>query len=142
MTTFQLRSVRRVGRALLVAPLLLVGQSCTELTETPHDALTPENAFKTDAELLAGVAGVYAALRPIDQEAGRFVGLEDLTTDVLIVPTRGSDWDDGGQWLDMHRQTYTANSAGTLAFLNGSWNDKFSGIAKANLMIEIGRAHV
>jgi starch-binding outer membrane protein, SusD/RagB family len=137
MTTFQLRSVRRVGRALLVAPLLLVGQSCTELTETPHDALTPENAFKTDAELLAGVAAVYAALRPIDQEAGRFVGLEDLTTDVLIVPTRGSDWDDGGQWLDMHRQTYTANSAGTLAFLNGSWNDKFSGIAKANLMIDV-----
>ncbi len=137
MTTFQLRSVRRVGRALLVAPLLLVGQSCTELTETPHDALTPENAFKTDAELLAGVAGVYAALRPIDQEAGRFVGLEDLTTDVLIVPTRGQDWDDGGQWLDMHRQTYTANSAGTLNFLNGSWNDKFSGIAKANLMIDV-----
>lgn len=137
MMTLQLQSVRRVGRALLIAPLLLVGQNCTELTETPHDALTPENAFKTDAEILAGVAGVYAALRPLDQEAGRFVGLEDLTTDVLIVPTRGSDWYDNGQWLDMHRQTWTANSAGTLAFLSGSWNDPFSGIAKANLMIDV-----
>jgi len=137
MTTLQLQPVRRVGRALLIAALLLVGSNCTELTETPHDALTPENAFKTEAEILAGVAGVYAALRPLDQEAGRFVGLEDLTTDVLIVPTRGSDWDDNGIWLDMHRQTYTANSAGTLAFLTGAWNDPFSGIAKANLMIDV-----
>src|SRR5688572_19646130 len=99
MMTLQLQSVRRVGRALLIAPLLLVGQNCTELTETPHDALTPENAFKTGAELLAGVAGVYAAMRILDQEAGRFVGLEDLTTGVLVVPTRGSDWYDNGQWL-------------------------------------------
>ena len=137
MMTLQLQTVRRVGRALLVAPMLLVGSNCTDLTETPHDALTPETAFKTEAEILAGVAGVYAALRPLEQEAGRFFGLEDLTTDVLIVPTRGSDWYDNGQWLDMHRQTWTANSAGTLAFLTGSWNDPFSGIAKANLMIDV-----
>lgn len=138
MTTFQLRTVGRVGRALLVAPFFLVGQSCTELSETPHDALTPENAFKTEAELLAGVAAVYANLRIIDQEAGGgYIAQSDLTADVLIVPTRGSDWYDNGQWLDMHRQTWTANSSGTLAFLNGVWTSMFSGIAKANLMIDV-----
>src|SRR5436309_273759 len=56
MTTFPTKSVRRIGlRALLVAPLLLLGQNCTKLTEVPHDALTPDNAFHTDAELLGGV---------------------------------------------------------------------------------------
>ena len=134
MMTFQLRSVRRVGRALLAAPLLLVG-NCTELTETPHDALTPENAFQTEAEILAGVAAVYAQLRPTEWVG--YITLQDLTTDVSIVPTRGSDWYDNGQWLDFHRQTYTPNSAGTLAFLTGAWNDSFSGIAKANLLIDV-----
>ncbi len=135
MMKVQLPWLRRVGRVLMVAPMLLVGQSCTELTETPHDALTPENAFKTDVEILAGVAAVYAQLRATEWVG--YVTLQDLTTDVSIVPTRGSDWYDNGQWLDLHRQTYTANSSGTLAFLTGAWNDNFSGIAKANLMIDV-----
>jgi len=128
-------SLRRVGRALLVAPLLFVGSTCTSLTEVPHDALTPDNAFKTEAELLAGVAAVYANLRATEWVG--YITLQDITTDVSIVPTRGSDWYDNGQWLDLHRQTYTPNSAGTLAFLNGAWNDPFAGIAKANLMIDV-----
>ena len=135
MMTLQLQSVRRVVRALLVAPFVLIGSNCTELTETPHDALTPENAFKTDAEILAGVAAVYAQLRSTEWVG--YITLQDLTTDVSIVPTRGSDWYDNGQWLDLHRQTYTANSSGTLAFLAGAWNDQFSGIAKANLMLDV-----
>jgi starch-binding outer membrane protein, SusD/RagB family len=135
MTTLQLQSIRRVGLTLLLAPLLVAGQGCTDLTETPHDALTPETAFKTPTEVLAGVAGVYAQLRPIEWVG--YITLQDITTDVSIVPTRGSDWYDNGQWLDLHRQTWTANSAGTLAFVNGSWNDLFSGVAKANLMIEV-----
>jgi hypothetical protein len=134
MTTLQLQSVRRVGLALLLAPVLVVGQSCTDLTETPHDALTPETAFKTPTEVLAGVAGVYAQLRPAEWVG--YVTIQDLTTDVSIVPTRGSDWYDNGQWLDLHRQTWTANSAGS-GFLNGAWTDLFNGVAKANLMIEV-----
>jgi starch-binding outer membrane protein, SusD/RagB family len=132
MTTFQLRSVRRIARALLLAPLLVVGQTCTELTETPHDALTE---IKSEQEVLAGVVSVYAQLRPTEWVG--YITLQDLTTDVSIVPIRGSDWNDNGQWLDLHRQTYTSNSSGTLAFLNGAWNDSFSGIAKANLMIDV-----
>jgi hypothetical protein len=136
MTTHAKKALRWTGlRALLVAPLLLIGQNCTKLTEVPHDALTTSNAFHTDAELLAGVAGVYAQLRAVEWVG--FITLEDLTTDVSIVPTRGSDWYDNGQWLDLHRQTWTASSAGTLAFVNGAWNDLFSGVAKANLMIDV-----
>src|SRR3954447_13996819 len=127
------------GRALLcllsASTLLVLAQNCTSLTETPHDALTPETAFKTDAEVLAGVAGVYAGLRPVEWVG--YLTLEDLTTDAAIVPTRGNDWYDNGQWLDLHRQTWTANSSGTLAFLNGAWNDLFGAIAKENLMIGV-----
>ena len=135
MTTLKLQSLRRIGRALLLAPLVVVAQSCTELTETPHDALTPENAFKTEAELLAGVAGVYASLRSTEWVG--YITLQDLTTDVSIVPTRGSDWYDNGRWLEIHRQTWTANSGSALDDMNGAWNNLFSGIAKANLMIDV-----
>src|SRR5215831_9412860 len=135
MRKFSIRVLRFGLRALLVAPVFFVGETCTKLTEVPHDALTPTTAFHTDAEVLAGVAGVYAQLRAIEWVG--FITLEDLTTPDAIVPTRGSDWYDNGQWLDLHRQTWTANSSGTLAFVNGAWNDIFGAVAKANLMIDV-----
>jgi len=114
---------------------MVAGGSCTKLTEVPHDALTTENAFRSNAEILAGVAGVYSTLRAVEWVG--YITIQDLTTDVAIVPTRGSDWYDNGQWLDLHRQTWTANSSGTLAFVNGAWNDIFGSVAKANLMIDV-----
>jgi hypothetical protein len=135
MSALLSKSTRPMRLSFLLAPVLLLGVNCTSLTEVPHDALTPEIAFKTDAEILAGVAGVYAGLRAVE-----WVGyeiLQDITTDVSIVPTRGNDWYDNGQWLDLHRQTWTANSAGTLAFVDGAWNDLFGGVAKSNLMIDV-----
>ncbi len=119
-------------RALFVVPLLIVGQSCTDLTEVPQDALTPKNAFHTDAEVLAGVAGVYANLRDIE-----FWELNEVTTDEAIVPTRGNDWYDNGTWLELHRQTWTASSGTALGNMNNAWNNLFSGVAKANLMIDV-----
>jgi hypothetical protein len=129
------RVARRFAWALAVPALLTASGSCTKLTENPHDALTPDNAFHSQSEILAGVAGVYSTLRAVEWVG--YVTLEELTTDMSIVPTRGSDWYDNGQWLDLHRQTYTANSAGTLAFANGAWNDMFGAVAKANLMIGV-----
>lgn len=135
MTTFKLQSLRRVGRALLLVPLFVVSPTCTSLTEVPPDALTK---IESDAEVLAGVVSVYAQMRPMDQEAGGgYIGLQDITTDVMIVPTRGSDWYDNGTWLEIHRQTWAANSGSALGAMNFAWNNLFSGIAKANLMIDV-----
>ena len=137
MSRISPKSVLRFGlRVMLLVPVFIVGETCTKLTEVPHDALTPANAFHTDAEVLAGVAGVYAQMRSAESN-GEFAAMEDLSTDVLVVPTRGTDWNDGGQWLDIHRQTWRPNSPGARSFLTGTWNDLFSGVAKANLMIDV-----
>src|SRR5256885_16802817 len=112
MRNFLSRSALRFGlRSLLLLPVFFVGETCTKLTEVPHDALTPTTAFHTDQEILAGLAGVYAQLRPAEDN-GHFSAMEELSTDVLIVPTRGSDWYDNGQWLDIPQQIWNANSAG------------------------------
>ena len=43
MITLKAQMVRRIGRGLLMVPVFVIGQTCTELTEIPHDALTPDN---------------------------------------------------------------------------------------------------
>src|SRR5262245_12442593 len=135
MTFFLSKSIRQIGRgAMLVALVALPPLACTDLTEVPNDALTPENAFRTDAEIVAGIASVYARLR---DPLGDYLNLSEITTDEMVVPTRGSDWFDNGRWLEIHRQTWTANSGSALDDMNGAWNDAFSGVAKANPMIEV-----
>ncbi len=135
MKTSLAKSIRRVTVSLLLAvPTLTLLPGCTDLTEVPKDALTPDNAFKTETEVLAGVASVYAGLRGT---MWGYYNLSEITTDEMIVPTRGQDWFDNGRWLEIHKQAWTANSGSALDDMNGTWNDLFSGVARANLMISV-----
>ena len=135
MTPFLSRSIRQISRGVVYAALVIVPPlACTDLTEVPNDALTPSNAFKTDAEILAGIASVYARLR---NPLWGYYNLSEITTDEMVVPTRGSDWFDNGRWLEIHRQTWSASSGSALDDMNGIWNDLFSGVARANLMIDV-----
>src|SRR5213596_490577 len=124
-----------IGAVGLLGLLLVPLQGCTNLDETPTSQITPGNFFRTEAEVLAGLAGVYAQLRSTAPE-GSIYDASEVSTDEIVVPTRGSDWYDNGTWLESHRQTYSANSPGTLTFLNNAWNSPFAGIARANVLLE------
>jgi starch-binding outer membrane protein, SusD/RagB family len=114
--------------------LLLPVQACTDLTENPPSLITSANFFHNEAEVLAALAGVYAQLRSTAPE-GSVYDANEVTTDEIVVPTRGSDWYDGGQWIDLHNQTWTPASAATRSFFNGSWNTAYTGVARANLFL-------
>jgi len=121
-------------RALYLVPALTIFSSCTNLTEVPQDALTPTTAFRNEAEVLAGVASVYASLRGTEWE---YINLSEISTDEIIVPTRGQDWYDNGRWLEIHKHTWTGNSGSALEDMNGAWNNLFAGVARSNLMIDV-----
>ena len=123
-----------LGVLLLCGPAPIIFSGCTNLTEVPQDALTPTNAFHTDAEVLAGVASVYANLRTTMDDR---YNLSEITTDEIIVPTRGQDWYDNGRWLEIFKHNWTANSGSALADMNGAWSNLFAGVARANLMIDV-----
>jgi hypothetical protein len=130
---------RSIGRMtlsvlLLCGPAPIIFSGCTNLTEVPQDALTPTNAFHTDAEVLAGVASVYANLRTTMDDR---YNLSEVTTDEIIVPTRGQDWYDNGRWLEIFKHNWNANSGSALADMNGAWSNLFAGVARANLMIDV-----
>jgi hypothetical protein len=107
-------------------------QGCTDLTETPSSAITPENFYRNEAEVLGGLAGVYAQLRSTLDD---YWNATEVSSDEIVVPTRGSDWLDGGQWLELKRHTWRASSA-SIGFMNGAWNVSFTGIARANVLLE------
>ncbi len=123
-----------LGAAGLAALLLLPVQGCTDLTENPPSLITSSNFFHNEAEVLAGLAGVYAQLRSTAPEGGLY-DANEVSTDEIVVPTRGQDWYDNGQWIDLHNQTWTPTSAASLNFFNGAWNTSYTGVARANLFL-------
>jgi hypothetical protein len=119
--------------ALLAVPLLLVAPACTDLDETPVSAITPENFFKNEGEVLSALAGVYAQLRPT---LWSYYNLSQVTSDENIVPTRGQDWYDNGRWLELDKQAWAANSPSALDDINAGWVDAFTGVVRANALLE------
>jgi len=116
---------------LLVSPALGF-VACTDLTESPTSAIAPENFYSTEAEVLGGLASVYAQLR---QVTNAYYDVSEVSSDEYIVPTRGTDWYDGGKWLDHDRQTWGPDSPGS-GDLNGAWSALFGGVARANGALE------
>jgi len=116
---------------LLLAPI----QGCTDLTETPPSQITKGNFFRSEGEVLAALAGVYHPLIGTTGE-GDYWGSSEVSTDEIVVPTRGQDWYDNGSWLDLHRQTWTATSSATLSYFNNAWNNAFGGVARANVLLD------
>jgi len=124
-----------IGAVGLCTLLLVPLQGCTDLTETPISSVTPSQFFHTEGEVLSALAGVYAGLRNTVSEA-EYWGVSEVSSDEIVVPTRGSDWFDNGTWLETHRQTWSANSPATLSFLNNAWNTSYAGIARANVLLD------
>jgi hypothetical protein len=123
-----------IGAVALLTLVLVPMQGCTDLSETPISSITPSNFFHTEREVLAALAGIYAGLRNTPGD-GEYWGISEVSTDEMVVPTRGSDWFDNGVWLELHRQTWSANSPSTLSFLNNAWNTAYAGIARANVLV-------
>ena len=127
------KTIRVLGLSSLVLLSMVPVQACTDLSETPSSSITPENFYRNEADVLGGLASVYAQLRGTLDD---YWYATEVSSDEMVVPTRGSDWYDNGQWLELKRQNWTASSPSTLAFMNGSWNTPFIGIARANVLLD------
>jgi len=123
----------RLSTLLALSALPLLG--CTDLTETPKSNITPGNFYRNEAEVLGGVASVYAMTRN-DGTLWGYYNISEISTDEMIVPTRGQDWFDNGRWLEIHRQTWQAASPAGLDDINRIWVDSYKGVARANVVLD------
>lgn len=122
---------KSIGAAGVFA-MLLLSPACTDLTEVPTSSIGAADFYGNETEVISGLASVYAQLRSTLDD---YYDLSEISTDEMIVPTRGQDWYDNGQWIDVHRQTWTANSPAAGSLINGAWVNLFQGVARANIVL-------
>ncbi|MEO8193698.1 MAG: RagB/SusD family nutrient uptake outer membrane protein [Gemmatimonadales bacterium] len=117
---------------LLLSPALGLVQGCTDLTESPTSSIAPENFYRNEEEVIGGLASVYAQLRQVTE---CYYFLTELSSDEIIIPTRGTDWYDNYRFIENDQQAWGANSAAGLNDVNCAWNAMFGGVARANVAL-------
>lgn len=115
--------------------------SCTDLDEKLYDKVTTDDYGKTAAEIQTIVGGAYATLRGFnDSDKGGTISfptceyvffLEECASDEATIPTRGTDWYDGGRYQQIQYHTWNANNIMILS----AWKYCYQGIANVNSII-------
>ncbi|MBT28865.1 MAG: RagB/SusD family nutrient uptake outer membrane protein [Thalassobius sp.] len=117
----------KYNRSLLYAlttTVLLMFTQCTDLEEEVLDEVLGGESANIESTL----AAAYDRLGD-----GTFVNntdvlaLQEYTTDVALLPTRGSDWGDGGKHREMHEFTWTPSSSNVAS----SWDKLTNGITRS-----------
>lgn len=115
-----------ISKSTLLLICALFFAAC-EIEEEIEDELTEAEVFATPGGAQQLVAPVYASLRDLMKQDGVF-GVNEHTSDELLGPTRGTDWDDNGVWRVLHTHTWDANNL----FIRTSWQDLNRGVSRAN----------
>ncbi|WP_319590798.1 RagB/SusD family nutrient uptake outer membrane protein [uncultured Draconibacterium sp.] len=88
--------------------ITVMGIGCTDLDETLEDRLTKDQV--TAANVSDLLTELYKTLNDVDGSGADIVF--EHTTDILIAPTRGGDWDDNGAWRALHQHKWDSEHSG------------------------------
>ena len=99
------------------ATLFLI--SCTKLNEKLEGQLLESQLAGGSSNATALLNSVYGSMRGPFQDQGNVWALWEMTTDELIGPTRGGDWDDNGAWRVLHNHRFDGDNAHVRDVWNG-----------------------
>jgi hypothetical protein len=118
-------------KTLIVAlGFFIVMPACTDLEEEVFDAVTADNFFQTEEELISALGAAYTSLYGYMGNTNMF-GAQEVSGDAVTVPTRGPDWGDGGHWVRLHTGNWNAEDP----TINSTWNFLFGGVNACNRLI-------
>ncbi len=104
--------------------------SCTNLDEELYSDVTADNFFKTEDEFIAALGQAYSSLGGIGNHSGLW-SINEISSDELVVSTKGGDWYDGGVLLQLHEHKFAPDNG----FFNNAWNFLYGGINTCNRLI-------
>jgi len=117
---------------IIMGTMLVAGVSCTKLTETDllYDKVDGDKFGKTDLELSSLVGAAYSNLAGVGGN-NHYIPLNEVTTDEMIVPTRGADWGDGGHWVRLKTHSYNSNDP----LPGNGWSFCYTGVSTCNRLL-------
>ncbi|WP_116788301.1 RagB/SusD family nutrient uptake outer membrane protein [Flavobacterium psychrotrophum] len=109
-----------------IAAVALAG--CTSLEEQFLDEKPSDQASSP----VGALAAAYDRLGDgTFTSTGGLFAMQEMASDIALLPTRGSDWGDGGKWRAMHEFTWATDNA----VVTDNWTRLNDGITKSLIAI-------
>ncbi|WP_276381237.1 RagB/SusD family nutrient uptake outer membrane protein [Flavobacterium sp. H4147] len=116
-------------KILTLFSFIFLLSSCTDLDEVVLDEVLGSDA----SDPAGSLAAAYDRLGDgTFTDHGAVFAMQEYTTDEAILPTRGSDWGDGGKWRDMHEFTWSSSNA----IIVNNWDLLTNGITRSLTAIQ------
>ena len=104
---------------ILATSLTVVFGSCTKLDEKLQGEFNPAETGAGSANVNALLVSAYNSFRSMYQDQGNIWALDEMSTDALLGPTRGGDWDDNGAWRVLHTHRFDGDNAHVVDVFTG-----------------------
>ncbi len=119
----------KIIKIFRILPVLLVLVSCTDLEEK---LLDEELSTETPSSENALAAAYNNIISDVFVDHAHLWGLQEYSTDEALLPTRGSDWGDGGKYRTIQEFTWGSDAS----LVDGNWSSLTSGITNSLTAIE------
>ena len=119
-------------KIIIAISILAILSSCdldTKLySDLPSDVF-PENEGQQESLKLSA----YNKTTNLLDDWGWWLYMQEVSSDVLVFPQRGTDWEDGGKWRVLNRHLWNSQTLG----VEGMWFHLFEGVGRCNYALEL-----
>ena len=113
---------KQIKFSILLFSASLALFSCTDLEIEETDSILAEGFNGSSSEEAnSSLNDMYNSLTDYIGTQESLYSLSEVTTDALLIPTRGSDWGDNGLWRQMHQHSWNADHRFITNVFN-NWN--------------------
>ncbi|MGB3607575.1 MAG: RagB/SusD family nutrient uptake outer membrane protein [Psychroserpens sp.] len=125
--------MKNILRAIILSVVTL-SVSCTDLEIEQTDSFFDENLSGEfqGVDPSASLEGLYNDFRGQIQGQEGLYALNEVSSDELLVPTRGTDWGDNGVWRNLHDHNWNPLHRDVKA----TWNSFNQNVYRATLIID------
>jgi starch-binding outer membrane protein, SusD/RagB family len=131
-----MRDMMRVMNKRIVALTLFVilATACEAPDQKIFDEIDRDFALSsTDPTVLASfAASAYTPLNGTWGGHNSLWSLHEVSSDEMVITQKGADWEDGGQWIRVHRHEYQP----TEESINNGWAYCYSAIGNINNLLK------
>jgi hypothetical protein len=126
--------MKHIKILLSAAVAIIAISSCTKLDVPVESQYVKENFPTTNSDYAALFGTMYSNLS--SRYAIDYWRMQELSTDEAIIPARDGNFDDGGQYRQLHYHTWTIDHPN----VRGVWEWGFGGINNCNRLITLTNA--
>lgn len=129
-------NIQKYMKPVFGSIFILVGLvGCTNLEIEESDSIISKAAgggFTPVANPASSLSDLYNKVGSDFQTQETMYAMSEVTTDELLIPTRGTDWGDNGIWRQLHTHTWTPAHL----FIKNAWNNLNQNVFRATEIIE------